>query len=291
MLLKITRQPGMKFILNFWLLLSILVQKGFSQEYLGPYNSIVVAVICHDGVLMAADSRTSFIKIADSSKKTQSDSRIVYACYDSARKIFSLGNCIVGVAGDAIAGKYFYGNLINDFRKSYRITGGITTTFNAFLGYLENRFKTDRSSILAGTQFILAGYEKGNPVIYGYSSRGVITEKRLGGAIESDQNFIPYLAKPDNVPTNCPEVAPFLELGIKAFAKDQGNNMTGGPFQLIQIAPGNKIVTLKDFEPINFGTYNAMALAILHGQLHVNYIYSWSESLLAENLRRGMKME
>lgn len=272
--------------------LFLMVSFGKSQIHSDhvPHQSIVVALICHDGILMAADSRSAFLATVDSITEKKGTSSLAYAYFDRTPKIFQMGNYLIGVSGVPLAGKYFCSGVISSYANTHPVPINITQSFKGLTGYIQQTYGVPGAGINNGAQYIIAGYEANRPAIYGFSASGVLYARKLGGAIESDGSFVPYLAKPDNIPLNCRDVAPLVEMEIKSFARDKKNHLTGGPVEIYQIMPNNKVIRIKTFTPLKFKTYGEMAQAILGGQLPVSYIYPWSRNLLTRALREGMAL-
>ncbi|MDE3213650.1 MAG: hypothetical protein KGM98_10480, partial [Bacteroidota bacterium] len=154
-----------------------------------PHQSIIVALICHDGILMAGDSRSAFITKGDSVSKKDTGSSIAYAYFDHTQKIFPLGKYLIGITGEGLAGKNFFSAIIQRFLSTHPGNMTITESFNALMKFIQTEYGISNPGLLQGTQFIMAGFEDDRPVIYGFSARGILSEKRIGGALESDGDF------------------------------------------------------------------------------------------------------
>ena len=103
------------------ILLLIKIQVGYSQHQY-PKGTLLVALICNDGILMAADSRASFMtESKDEPWNRKKD--YVYAYTDSSQKIFDIGNFKIAIAGLTMFAKTSIYSIMSDF-KDYSVPPG-----------------------------------------------------------------------------------------------------------------------------------------------------------------------
>jgi hypothetical protein len=273
-----------------WLLINLILvfNLSFSQKNINglkkqAHGTLVVTVICKDGILIASDSRASFTIGKGKSQK-------VYAYLDNNQKIFTLGNFKIGVTGLSMLNKKFIPEIIEKFNKTCNLDSTLENTFNTFLSFLKIKMNVPDSSIFGENQYILAGYEDSKPITLGINSEGTTREMRMGGLIHSYNEFEGYLKKPSNLELTCNNIASILETTIYRFANDKNDNMIGGPIHIIQIRPDNTFFEIKSFNTITFKTYKEYAEAILNNKLKVVYLYPDSQELLRKTLTEGIKL-
>lgn len=248
-----------------------------------PRGTLIVSLICKDGILIASDSRASFTIGKGENEK-------VYAYVENEQKIFTLTNFKLGMSGVSMLGKKYLSEITKDFNKKYGRDNTIEYSFGQFIKYLNTELNVNDSTIFEENQFIVAGYENSNPVTLGFSSKGKVTEERLGGLIHSDAKFEGYLSKPTNLELTCKNIAPLLEAAIYKFAEDRKDYKIGGPINIIQILPDNTFVEIKPLKTITFKNYKEFAEAIINDKLKVEYLYSDSEEFLKKTLKEGIKL-
>jgi hypothetical protein len=248
-----------------------------------PHGTLIVTVICHDGILIASDSRASFTTGKGKSEQ-------VYAYTDNNQKIFTIGSFKIGMSGITMFNKKFIYDIIERFNKTNKEDSSIENTFKTFKNYLNTKMKVSDSTIFSENQFIIAGYENQKPITIGVGYEKYIKETRMGGLIHSDKDFEGYLEKPKNIDLTCNNIAPILESAIIKFAKDKNDNKIGGAINIIQIKPNNTFIEKKAIKTIKFKTYKTLANAILSKKLHVVYLFPYSEELLKKTLTDGVKL-
>lgn len=252
-----------------------------------PHGTLIVAVICNDGILIASDSRAAFTITTDSVGKNGRKIEKVYAYFDNNRKIARLGNWQIGISGLSMLGKKYVTDLCAEFSKTHAQLE-IRETFYEFVGYLEKR-GIKRKEIFGENQYIMAGYENSTPVIFSHGFEGEVLERRRGSATYSDAEFKSYLSKPNNVPLNCASVAPYLEKSFNTYSNIKSDYMIGGPLQMVQIKPDNTLIIIKDFKSHEYKTYKEAAEGIFSGEVPVTYLYKNSRELLIRTLKDGIK--
>ena len=254
-----------------------------------PHGTLIVAIICNDGIIIAGDSRASFTTTHEERNSEGRKIEKVYAYIDSTQKIFQVNKYQMGVSGISMLGGKFLYQLTQDFSRKNKSEATLKATFLNLKNYLNNSLSIKDSSI-SENQFILAGYENSQATIFAHGYNGEVSERRLGGAVYSDSGFKPYLVKPKGTVWNCKDIAPYIESAMHSFARDKNDFMIGGPINIIQIKPDNSIIQIKSFKSTKYKNYKQMATDIINNKLSVKYLFWDSESLLKKTLREGIEL-
>ena len=277
----------LKWILNIVAILFYC--SSFSQPFINippknlPHGTLVVTVICEDGILIAADSRACFTV-------TKGDIEIPYAYIENNQKIFNLKNFKIGISGISMFKKKFMYQIFNKFNRTHKATTTIASAYNDFHEFLTKKIEIPDSVIFKENQFIIAGYEDSISITMGINSSDTVIVKRLGGLIHSDKDFVGYLSKPTNLKLTCKNIAPLLESAIYNFAKDKNDFKIGGPINIIQIKPDNTSLELYPINAVKFKSYKEQAKAIMKNKLDVIYLYPDSKDVLKKTLIEGIKL-
>lgn len=272
-----------KYVLSLFTIFTAI--DSWSQQPV-PHGTLVVAIICNDGILFAADSRGAFTA---TSETDQSKKAITYAYIDSMEKIFPIHKWRIAVTGLTMLGKKFIYQIMLDYSNTHKQNDSLRQTFFSLKRYLNKNLKVSDSELFTETQYILAGYEGSIPTIYGYGFSGEKIVHRIGAYIVSDNSFIRYLKIPNEIKLKCSDIAPFIEANMIEFSKQKGDSSVGGPISILQIKPGNSIAIIKKFRTKRYKDYTDMARAIINKTLFVKYLYPYSEELLRDNLFKGIK--
>ncbi len=174
--------------MNKFLLLLILPLSLHSQySHVSQKGSLVIGVICKDGILMAADTRSSFA--VDSLGKL-----IPYASVDGFKKIMPLGKFYIGFTGYSSFNNKHLTKIIEDFNKTYFGKDLIIDTYKDFKKYLYQKYGISDSD-LKFNQFIMCGYEKNVPTIISFDTGYIktqITIRNFPNRMFSYGGFKPY---------------------------------------------------------------------------------------------------
>jgi len=259
-------------------------QKSIDILRYNPHGTLIVGVICEDGIIIASDSRGVFTINNDNSQK-------VYAYYNNNQKIFPLGRFQVGISGLSMLNKKTWKDITTGFTRKSSKPESAEQTFNNFTKYLKTKTRATDSIILIENQYIIAGYENSEPILLGISSTMKIKEKKLGGMVYSDKDFRGYLeSRAINMKITCANIASIIEPAFKAFADYKNDHTIGSPIYITQINSDNTTKIINSFEPYEYSTYKKLAKAILKGKIEVHYIYSNSKKLLEKTLLEGIKL-
>lgn len=258
-----------------------LIIKCFSQPNLIPHGTLLIAYICDDGILLAADSRASWNKGLDSNNNF-----IWYAHMDSVRKVYPLGFFQIMTTGITVYKSDLIENIIIEYNRKLKPDLSITQTFQNFKNYTKKKYKlTD--SIFNEVTYIMAGYEKSVPtILYSDSLGSVVSHTRLLRVV-SDTSALKYLNP----------VYPFntdyqIEMIENIFNESSRRHIfIGGPINMIKINPDNTVTNIKTFKfsKPSFKTEIEFFKAILDGKLDIKYHYSWSKSWLTFGLKCAVK--
>lgn len=260
------------------LLLNFISIYSYSQQVLNVHGTIIVAMICDDGILIAADSRTAF---------NIYNNDTVFAYVDSSKKIIKLDTFQLGQSGvEWIRGKSMQ-TIANEFTKSHKRKTSLNETFDDLITFMKDSIKVPDLDI-CNTTFIMAGYEKGKPKIMKYDICVKKEMHDLLNVMPSLFDFPPYLAKiiPKGVGTKCSDRIPLLSKAMNDYIEARKQCYTvGGPIYMIRINPNNSINFIKNFNGLNFSTMAEFSDAILNESIHVNYLFPWSKKKLFDALK------
>lgn len=255
-------------------------QENHSEKM--PRGTIIVALICKDGILIASDSRASFTN-------GKGDSEKVFAYFDNHQKNFTIGNFKIAVSGAATLNKRSMDDIVKKFNKSHQPDSNLENTFKTFHSFLNTKMDVSDSTIFAECHFFMAGYEKQEPVILMIGEKEYRKETRVSYSFYLGSDFSRYCKVPLGIEFCCNTIAPVLESDILKYAKDKNDYKIGGPIHIIQIKPDNTFNEIKSFKPVKFRTIKKQVRAILNKKLKVEYVYPDSEAMLKSALTEGLK--
>ncbi|MFL9483802.1 hypothetical protein ACI6Q2_13575 [Chitinophagaceae bacterium LWZ2-11] len=267
----------MKFLL---LLLNLLFTITTFSQIQNPNTrgTIIVSVICKDGIVMCADSRSSFTNQCQ-------DGLTVTAYFDSVRKICTLGNYLIGVAGFSGLKGELWENLIDGYNKKYKSDSTLLKTFMNFKSYVSKKLNVSDHAIF-NSVFFMAGYENGSPLCLVIDSNGVKSVNKFPYRFYSDSSFGKYYNAHPLDPSHTIDVANFLEQRFFEFYKTKQAEMVGGPVMALEINNKNKIKELKTFKPLKFKNVIELDKSILSGK--TNLIFT--SPVFKEDLMKGLKI-
>jgi hypothetical protein len=258
-------------------LLMMLSLFSFSQDESQPHGTVVVGIICSDGIILAADSRSSYKKFAVGIKDA-----FVYAYIDSFRKIFTLGKFKLAVVGKSDLKDKSWESVTMQYNKLNKSNDTVEAELNNFLSYLKTKIKIP-DSLLLENQFLLAGYEKGRPVIISKTPTGKQKIEKIGHRLIS--NDCTLIGLRTATATNCTAFSKAIEFGFNQCSKNDIS--VGGPINIIQIKSDNSVNTIKTFKFKEYKTESASKKLILAKKIKVEYLYPQSESYLREQLLKN----
>ena len=251
------------------LLTSIIIsQFSFAQKASYPHGSLIVAVICNDGIIMAADSRASFTAYNVIAKK-----ELPYAYIDSTRKIFPLGKYQIGITGNGNVGNDFWWNIIEKYNKKSPRNLSIENTFKHFRDYLHNKMNL-HDSLLRGNVFFLAGFEDKTPVIMvadSLNDENLIRTNRIKHRFVSHDCIKPNLILDDSL-YYTGKILPFIVEGFNKCSKLWELGI-GGPNHIITINSQNKTETVSSFQFKRFKTYLDFEISIINNETKVTHFF------------------
>lgn len=150
-------------------------------------GSLIISVICKDGILMAADTRSSFA--VDSLGYL-----IPYASVDGFKKITRLGNFHVGLTGYNSFKNQYLTTIIEEYNKLSTPENSMKNTYKNFRSYLKDTIGVS-DSFLIKNQFIISGFENGIPSILSYDSgykKNELLQTNFPNRLFSTNDFKPY---------------------------------------------------------------------------------------------------
>lgn len=274
-------------IIIFFVIWDSCYSQSVSHEKV--HGTLLVSVICQDGILIAADSRASYT--CDSADRVG----IVYAYLDSTRKIFRLGNFHIACAGTPIFKNKMMENIVPEYNRTHKNSASVLQTFNTFLNYLKINLKATEEMIRKCT-FIICGYENNSPVMYQTDSvhREPIKWEGMTRRIYSLPAYQPYFRKymPATVEQfTCEAISKIMDKSFNEYSIKENDMAVGGPLHIIKISKNNSTTTLKEFKFKTFKNYKQLEIDILNKKIEMRYLYSWSRELLVSTLRKRLSIE
>lgn len=261
----------------------MLLQNSFSQRFKGTF---VIAAICKDGIIIAADTRLEVNKDGTpTSKMTDFDSYAYY--FDSIQKIHPIRNFGFSSTGLASIGNntlYYY---LSNFEKSLNLNTTILEGSQKFFDYLRNTHPDVINQFLT-MQIFMAGFEDGKPLLYLYEKQK--SGYYDNGYLVSDGNC--DFAKHYNSNLTCKQMSIIAEKTIRKFAKDQKQQHNiGGPIMILKISPDNKMTWLKNTPADNnFMHVTDIFKKYLEGKLKITFS-SPNEKRKIDEMIQGWKLK
>lgn len=233
------------------------------------HGTLVIAIICYDGIIMASDSRGSFIERLPNGKEHP------FAYIDSMQKIFFLKNYSVAITGVSMVNKKYYYQFLEEFNHSDSQDSNFGETFANFKSFLSTKYGINDSILFDNNFFISGFYENHIAKLVGYRKNdSLITSAHNGMLFSADnakQSFF-NLYDSYKLPLTCENGAFLAEKAIYKFAIDSNKTSeVGGPISIIKISPDNSITYIKSFNPKTYKDYKDFANSILKNETKVVY--------------------
>lgn len=268
----------------------IMVNKNIysqnNKNYLS-HGTILVAVICNDGILFATDSRSSFtISNIDANGKNKED---VFAYMNNDKKLYQIEDYLIAVSGLSMFNKKYIRDLVSDYNKTINKKLKIEEVFDGFLNFLITKNNLTKAEIFNENTFIIAGYENSKPKIISQQKEERRFGEDIGRMFYSDILFKQFVKFDKNIELTCANVCPAIEKAIHDYAEYRNDYQVGGPVEIIQIKPDNTHLSLRSFKPNNYKTYEETAKAIFNKEIEVHYLFPESEEKLKSTLLEGIK--
>jgi hypothetical protein len=248
------------------------------------HGSIIGAIICTDGIVIAADSRASF-----TAYNTFFDREIPYASIDSTQKIFSIGNFEIAISGNLNVGNTFWTDLLIKFNRGQSKFDSPDTTFNKFKYFVTKKLKIN-DTLLRGNIFILAGYENGKAFILfidSINSKKYIRLHDYPHSAFSNPCFDPKVYfRPGQF--SCDYISKSIANGYLKCSGDFTNGI-GGPSTILKINYDNSVTKIASFKYKRWKTYLDLERAAYYGRINVIYHTPESKSILKAQLLSKMK--
>jgi len=138
--------------------------RGTSQEYRNPlHGSLIIALICEDCIIIAADSRGSI------TEKLPSGVEEGYAYIDSIQKIFILKNYPLAITGTTMLKDKYFVDLISKYNKKKDKGNSFQSVFNDFEIFLLKKYKISKQTIFNDNSYITGFYENLKPKVIGFN--------------------------------------------------------------------------------------------------------------------------
>lgn len=272
-------------ILCFFLIFSSvndLISQSQEQRYYAK-GTLIFAIICEEGILLASDSRASF---------TFNETDEVYAYFDRNKKIFPLGDYQIGIGGITMLNKKYMHQITAKFNRKNKEKTSVMETYERFNKFLKEEYYYEDSMSRNQNQFLICGYQDSIPVILGVEKNGNVTKNHSVGHMFYNQTGFPEhinsLVSKDTEIT-CSNIAELIPEAFISLATSLNDYKIGGPIHIVKINKDNSIEELSKFKPYKFPSYKKMATKILKGKVDVIYIHDYSEKLLRETLLEGVE--
>jgi 20S proteasome alpha/beta subunit len=231
----------------------------FYNGYCQVRGTIIVAAICSDGIVIAADSRAIL--------GTPNDP---IAYFDNYQKIYKLEGYQIAVGGLYIFGDESIENIIAELNLQNPIKKDIKTTIDSLINYLSinfgNKINFETNQYIGGT------YNNGIPEIISCSKILVPMIYDGKGVITNDPRMSPFIRY--NAKMTSRQFAERIPLAIQSFVHAYNlTNKIGGPISIVQITPDNSFHYLQnDFTLSQFKNFSAFMKDVKEDRIHLNYV-------------------
>lgn len=249
------------------LFVNICCKSGIEVVQTGTY---VFAAICADGIVVATDSRNSFI-----------DNRRLYAYIDRAEKIYQDENTAIVFVGQYSSDSNTIGALLKAFASKRPTNLRLDQYYRAFSTFLKDRDSQLYRALNELNYCFIAGYSA-KPIIYRYY-RGEVDSLITHGYITSDsrEQISPKLSQLMGIRS-----VKLMQGIIGKYVADKckieneaGNLLSGGPPSVAIIQNGQlKWEARQTYYKHLIG--RAMAEAFLTGGLKMDYFKTSQDSVL-----------
>ena len=257
------------------ILLFLLISSNIIQAQ--PHGTLITAIICEDGIILSADSRSSY-------PGTDLAGNVVptVAYFDSCRKIFPLGIFHIGITGTLNIGNTSWWDIIEKFNKRHRADTSVELAYNNFKYYLTEKLRISDST-LSRNSFFVVGYEKATPVIL-YDGHGEGIQKAnkpkfriiSRDCIRNDLFLDEY---------SCKNVIEALEVGYKKCKEPD----VGGPLNILKINQDNSVSEVKTFSFKRYKSTRDLLRSILSGNTKMTYLYANAEEFVKKDATYWLK--
>jgi hypothetical protein len=238
-------------------------------------GSFMVAVVCKDGILVAADSRGT----------VEDDGHRRLAYYDGVQKVFPLGTNALAYTGTDFIQNLHFSALVREFSKMSPT--GVDQIIPAFLQF------SDQLPEVARLQFrkqslVVAGYINGAPSICYYNEAQNIGSKYACGfgLVSSDRTTLDEYGT-QLATTTSAEAAPLVEKAIKSYSRQHNEITIGGPIY-IRLLTSSGQRWLSDAPQESSWTYlHDFAADYWKGKITLTLLPGINKSELDEVVRKG----
>lgn len=259
-------------------ILILFINNSFSQNLSNPHGTLIHAIICEDGIILAADSRASWYYIDSSSGNLNT-----YAHTDSIKKIYKLGVFRLGISGYTILNNQRIEDIIDKFNKKNKADSSISETFKKFHYFITSKLKIP-DSIFTRNQYVLAGYENKAPIVLTIDKGGKeMVMRKISNRIYTDDIATKYKYNLRE-PLTCDYVKPLIDIMYVSCASEKKD--IGTPVNIIKINTDNSVTDLNTFKFRKYKNQKRFFKAILSGTVYVKYDYPFSKDWLFKTLKR-----
>ena len=262
----------------FFLVFAFVNISALSQIKIG--GSYDLAAICKDGIVIAADSRGTFL---------QKDAVMAY--FDTVQKVFPIKNCIVSVMGLIALNNRF----ISNYLKEFELTLPNNLTPDTLLMRLYLFFKQKYPAVMndfARLHIICAGYKSAHANLcaldHGVRMTCVTDTATMSG--DSLSQFKKY-TREFCASKSCKYVGQLMEKAIRNYIKKyRKGNEIGGPIMIIKISRAGNIEWIEN-KPTksNWETANDFMKDFLNHKVTINFLSDDYKKIIYKTYNLPMK--
>ncbi len=251
--------------------------KKILDENFIHHGTLLYTTICSDGILMATDSRASFVD----------ELRKPYAYSEESVKMYKVGDYVLSVSEITMLGKRFLRDIIKDFNLHSHKGLSVEETFHQLYEYF-NQLEPGYYGRFPAAAYFISGYENGQPKIIGFKEGQKIAYNQIGGAISSDPRLKLQISITQEHEYTTSYVLPKLNLGFNEVSKLEP--MIGGPTQIWKIGPDNSIQFINKIKESKYLTYSELAKAIIKNKVKMTYLHPEAKEFLKNKLLEGIRL-
>jgi len=202
------------------------------------HGTTIIFATGSDGIVMAADSRTSVIDM-------RIDSNKILPYYDSCQKVFILNGYLFAASGLLQFGDKYMSDIVNDFNS----IGGIDqldcpNTLGAFVSFMDKFYPLSLHPDAKKNAYFCVGYVNDSAYLIGKSAVNhsfSAWDSCGSNSIGSDSMFLKVYKRYD-----CNKLAVLAEQTIIDYYTKLKKTGTGGPITVAKISKDNKVTFIKN---------------------------------------------
>lgn len=215
---------GSLFVRRFQFSFMSQLSTGAAPIYAG--GSFVIAAVCKDGILIAAESRNTI--------KNLNGKDLAY--YDGVQKVFPVGRSAIAYTGSGFIQNLDFGALVSAFNASITIDIPLKELLPRFINFCDSVLPVEARKQVRSQSLIAAGYIDGQPGACYYNEKqteGPKTACNLG-LVSSDTTILDEY-KQQLRSMNYIQLAKLINKAIPDYARRTGALDIGGPIYIFGI--------------------------------------------------------